>query len=123
MLIGGGLLVAQQLLPVWPRETDLELDLGQRHREVVEVRLAYLRDGEPLKGVRLHYDDGAPSHVRHRVTLPSGELELQCELLGRDGHAATLTRTLRTPTEGLLRVAVAPNWQGGEGTSDAEQKP
>jgi hypothetical protein len=109
-LVAGVLVVAEQLLPHWPRQAELQLDLGARHAEVQELRLSFLQDGEELKGVRLRYAGGAPSRVHHSVSLPSGELELLCELRGPDGASTTHTRRLRLPAEGVLRMPAEPTW-------------
>ena len=110
LLVAGALVVAEQLLPLWPRQAELELDLGERHGEVTELRLSYLMGGEELKGVSLHYAGGAPSRVHHSVSLPSGQLELLCELRGRDGATTTHTQRLQMPAEGVLRVSAEPSW-------------
>jgi hypothetical protein len=110
LLVAGALVVVEQLAPLWPREAKLELDLGERHGEVTELRLAYLQGGEELKGVSLHYAGGAPSRVHHNVSLPSGEVELLCELRGRGGASTVHSRSLRVPAEGVLRVSAEPSW-------------
>jgi hypothetical protein len=71
LLVGGVLVVAEQLVPFWPRQTDLELDLGARHGEVTELRLSYLQAGEELKGVSLRYASGAPTRVRQPQREPA----------------------------------------------------
>ncbi len=110
LLVAGALVVAEQLLPIWPRQAELELDLGERHEEVTELRLSYQMGGEELKGVRLHYAGGAPSRVHHSVSLPSGEVELLCELRARTGATSTHSHRLRMPAEGVLRVSAEPSW-------------
>ena len=111
LLVAGVLVTVKQLAPIWPRQAELELDLGARHREVTELRLSYLQDGQELKGVSLRYAGGAPSLVRHSVSLPSGEVELLCELHGPGGATTTHSQPLHVPTEGVLRVAAEPSWE------------
>ena len=110
-LVAGVLVVVELLAPLWPRQTELELDLGARHREVTELRLSYLQGGQELKGVSLRYEGGAPSRVHHKVSLPSGELELLCELRGPGGASTTRSQALRTPVEGVLHVSAEPSWE------------
>jgi hypothetical protein len=102
------------LLQFWPLveplvspDTVVELELGPEHAEVVELRLIYLLEGEELRGVSFRFSDGAPATVQHRVSLPSGELELQCVLRGRDGASRVLTRKLRTQVGGRVRISIA----------------
>lgn len=110
LLVAGVLVAVELLAPLWPRQAELELDLGARHGEVTELRISYLQGGQELKGVSLHYAGGAPSRVHHAVSLPSGEVELLCELRGRGGASTTHSRALRVPTEGVLRVSAEPSW-------------
>jgi len=110
-LVAGVLIVVEQLAPIWPRQAELELDLGERHREVTELRLSYLQGGQELKGVSLHYAAGAPSRVHHSVSLPTGEVQLLCELRGPGGASTTRSQPLRVPTEGVLRVSAEPSWE------------
>ena len=111
MLIVGTALVLFQfwplIQPLLGDPTVVELELGPEHAQVRELRLVYLLEGEELRVVSFRFQDGAPARVRHRVSLPAGELELQCLLTGRDGAARVLTRRLRTPAAGLVRIRVA----------------
>ena len=102
------------LLQFWPLvqpmispETVVELELGPEHSKVRELRLVYLLEGEELRVVNFRFANGAPATVQHRVSLPTGELELQCVLLDRNGASRVLTRRLHTPAEGLVRISVA----------------
>jgi hypothetical protein len=102
------------LLQFWPLlqplispETVVELELGPEHAQVLELRLVYLLEGEELRVVNFRFQDGAPATVRHRVSLPTGELELQCVLRVRNGESRVLTRRLHAPAEGLVRISVA----------------
>jgi len=102
------------LLQFWPLveplvspDTVVELDLGPAHAEVVELRLIYLLEGEELRGVSFRFTDGAPARVQHKVSLPTGEFELQCVVRGRDGAARVLTRKLRTTAGGRVRISIA----------------
>lgn len=103
----GALVVARQLWPLVQRETEIELDLGPGHLQVVEVQLSYLLEGEELQGVSFRFAGGAPARFRHRIKLPAGDLELQCVLRSRDGASRVLTRRLHTPVDGLVRFWLA----------------
>lgn len=107
LVLGVGLLVVgRQLWPSWPHETELEFALGPDHAQVVELRIAYVDHGEELHAVRFGFPNGAPSSVRHRVTLPAHELVVLCELRARDGGRRLLTRRLRALPAGVLRIAL-----------------
>ena len=106
VLLGATLIVG---LTVWaevPRDTELEYDLGDRHTEVVELRIAYMRDGEPYHGVRFGYSTGAPPRVSHRVSLPSGQFNIQLDVRERGGATHRSIRRLDTPADGLVRIQV-----------------
>jgi hypothetical protein len=105
-LLAGALMVAGQLVPNWPREVNVEYVLGRAHGEIVELRVSYVRDDDELHGVSFGFPGGAPSLVRHRVTLPSGEFELRCELRGRGGEWHRLVRHLHAPADGPVRISL-----------------
>ena len=105
VLFGVGLVaVAWQLLPNVPRETDLEFALGSGRERIVELGVAFYRDGEAMHGVRFAFPDGAPQTVRHTLRLPVGEYLVRCELRERGGGSHELQRTLKTPAEGVVRI-------------------
>jgi len=92
------------LWPNWPRELEVEYQLGAEHSEIVELRVTYLQDSQALQGVSFSFPKGAPDAIRHRLTLPAGTFTLRCELRDRAGTARAVTRQLRTPIEGAIRV-------------------
>jgi hypothetical protein len=98
-----GLLVSREL----PRDVDVELMLGPKHAEIVEVRIGYLQDGEELHGVALSFPKGAPARVHHKVSLPAGELEVHAEARSAHGLAAANVARLQNPAQGPLRIHVA----------------
>jgi hypothetical protein len=105
VLFGVGLVaVAWQLFPNVPLETDLEFALGSGRERVVELGVAFERDGEAMHGVRFAFPDGAPSTVRHSLRLPTGEYLVRCELRERGGGSHELQRKLKTPAEGVIRI-------------------
>jgi hypothetical protein len=106
VLLAFALIVSRQLLPSWPRETDVSFALGQDHADVVELRVAYLRGDEELHGVSFSFPEGAPGVVHHKVTLPAGEFELRCELRQRSGGSRTLIRRLHEPAR-AVRIELA----------------
>jgi hypothetical protein len=108
VLFGLGLIaVAYQLLPNVPRQTELEFALGDGHERVVELRVGFEREGEETHGVRFGFPQGAPRVLRHRLRLPSGRYLVRCELRERSGESLELTRTLTTPADGVVRIALA----------------
>jgi len=104
VLVVGALVVGRELWPMIERETEVELELGPSHAEVVELRLTYLLEGEELHGVSFRFVGGAPARVKHRVSLPAGDLELHLVVQQRDGVSHVVTRRLHTPAEGRVRI-------------------
>ena len=94
--------------PRIPRESQLRFALGPGHAEIVELRVAYVQGGEVLKGVRFDFPEGAPAEVAHRVSLPSGPCEVRAELLARDNRLQQVVRRWESPSEGHLRLQLAP---------------
>jgi hypothetical protein len=105
----GGVVVVLALSPHVPRKVDVEFELGPTHREIVEVRVVYLRDGEELKGVSFSFPQGAPGQLRHSVSLPPGDFEVRTELRPSHGLSLASVRTLHAPTEGLVRIRLEPH--------------
>ncbi|MDD9941809.1 MAG: hypothetical protein OXU20_12265 [Myxococcales bacterium] len=104
VLVGAALAVGMTVWNEVPRETELEYFLGPQHGDVVELRVSYLREGDMLHGARFDFPGGAPSQVRHTVALPPGRLQVQVERLTRGGYTTRTTRSLQTPTDGLVRI-------------------
>lgn len=109
VLAGGVVFAALKLWPSWPRELEVEYQLGAEHSEIVELRVAYLEGTQELQGVSFSFPDGAPHAVRHRLTLPAGSFVLRCELRDRAGVARAVTRQLHTPIEGAVRIFLNDN--------------
>jgi len=104
VLAAGVVFAALKLWPNWPRELEVEYQLGAEHSEIVEFRVAYLQGSQELQGVRFSFPEGAPDAVHHRLTLPAGTFVLRCELRDRAGTARSVTRRLNTPIEGAVRI-------------------
>jgi hypothetical protein len=125
ILLLGAAYAAIDLWPRFPHETQVELALGPRHGEVVELRLAYLDAGEELAGVSFGFPEGAPATVRHRVKLPAGRFELRCELRGRSGDSRSIVRELQTPASGAVRFELgdqAGNMRSANAPRDAARR-
>jgi hypothetical protein len=105
--LGGVLVVGSVLLRGTPRPVEVEFDLGPEHREFVEVRVAYLQDGEELHGVAFSFPEGAPGSVRHSVKLPEGDFEVRTELRPVRGSALASVGKLHAPSDGRVRIRVA----------------
>jgi len=104
--LGGILLVASQLIRAAPREVEVELKLGQDHRRFVEVRVAYVQQGEELHGVTFRFPHGAPGLVHHSVQLPAGEFEVHTELRPPSGRALASIGRLQAPSDGRVVIQV-----------------
>lgn len=100
-------LAYSQLAPAVPQESDLEFALGPDHQQVVELRVAYVQNGEPYKGARFDFPTGAPAQVSHRVSLPGGDYEVRVELLRRGRAVERIVRSMHSPAEGRLRLHLA----------------
>lgn len=103
-------------LTVWselPRTTVLEYGLGTDHRDVIELRVAYLQDGDAYHGARFDFPAGAPRHVRHRVSLPSGRFEVRLDVVSRKGRTVRTVRPLLTPADGLVKIPLTGLQFGG----------
>ena len=105
-LIAAGGAVLVHLLGAVPQESHLELVLGPEHGQVIEIRVAFLQDGDALQGVRLSFPSGAPPSVPLRADLPRGDVELAVQLRALDGSTREVSRNVAVPVEGRLRVHV-----------------
>ena len=100
--------MALTLFPHVPRKVDVEFELGPSHREIVEVRVAYLRDGEELQGVSFSFPDGAPGRVRHSVSLPAGDFEVHTAVRPNHGQSRESVGKLHAPSDGLVKISLEP---------------
>jgi hypothetical protein len=107
-VVCGGVVVALALFPHVPRKVDVEFELGPTHQEIVEVRVAYVQDGEELKGVSFSFPQGAPGQLRHSVSLPPGDFEVHTELRPSHGLSLASVRKLHAPAEGLVKIRLEP---------------
>jgi hypothetical protein len=104
VLVMGAAYAGLELWPSWPREAEIEFLLGTSHADVVELRVAYVKDEQALHGVTFTFPQGAPAQVRHRVTLPAGTFVAHCELFRRAGGPREVTRVFQVPTAGPVRI-------------------
>jgi hypothetical protein len=104
--LGGVLLVASQLLRAAPRDVEVDLKLGPAHRQFVEVRVAYVQQGEEVHGVAFKFPDGAPGLLHHSVHLPAGEFEVHTELRPPHGRAIASIGRLQAPSDGPVVIQV-----------------
>jgi len=105
--IGGVLLVASQLIRAAPREVEVELKLGPDHRKFVEVRVAYVQQGEELHGVSFAFPNGAPGFVHHSVQLPAGDFEVHTALRSSSGPVLGSIGRLQAPSDGRVVIEVS----------------
>lgn len=107
VLVAGVLATGSVLLDAYPRNVSIRYDLGARHEEVLELRIAYVHDGEEAKGVRFAYPQGATAAtVRHDLELGPGRYDIYVDLVQRHG-GRRLVRKLTVPTAGLVRIDLA----------------
>ncbi len=105
-MIVGVLLALLPLLPVLPRDTQLVLDLGAAHAQVVALDVTYVLEDDAVRTATLRYPSGAPRTVAQAVRLPVGELELRAHAVLRNGQARAGAHRFKTPAEGTLRIAL-----------------
>lgn len=106
VLLAGALWLVLKLLPLFPRQTDVVLDLGAAHAQVVALDVTYMLDDDAVRTATLRYPSGAPRTVAQAVRLPVGELELRAHATLRDGHARASTHRFTAPADGPLRIAL-----------------
>lgn len=107
VFVVGALVVGLTLVSAAPRETHLRFAVGPDHRDVTDVRIAYVQAGEVVRGAHFPFRMGAPEVIRHRVELAPGLYEVRAELRGprvrRD-----LRAPLEVPAEGTVRIDLSP---------------
>ena len=106
VLLVGVTFIALQIWADIPRETAIELELGELHGQVVKVRLAYLQDGIEMRGAGFAFPGGAPAILRHRVDLGRGRYEVSIELRLSSGRIESVTKNLLIPADGVVRIPV-----------------
>jgi hypothetical protein len=80
--------------------------LGPQHSQFVEVRVAYVQQGEELHGVAFSFPDGAPGKLHHSVQLPAGEFEVHTELRPPHGPILASIGRLQAPSDGAVVIRV-----------------
>jgi hypothetical protein len=104
VLVGGVALVVGPLADATPRATTVRLRLAEP-RQVRAVTLSVLDAGEPVLGVRLAYEAGAPDRITEELDLPAGHYEVRVDVTRegtREGSPTTSVRPLDVPTEGIV---------------------
>jgi hypothetical protein len=96
------------LAPYVPRDTQIMLDLGARHAEVLSLDLTYSLGADDLRTATLTYPNGAPRNVRHDVRLPVGDISLATRCTYRDGRALDQTRRFSTPADAAVHIELGP---------------
>jgi hypothetical protein len=94
---------ATRVWPAVPQTTDLRIELGPQHGEIMELSVDVTRDGEALHGASFRFPSGAPATVRHELMLPTGryDLELRCR---RATGTTSIERVIELPGDGVVRV-------------------
>lgn len=101
--VAGVALLAIHMGSNLPRQVDVRYAVGEDHGGVTEARIAYLSEGEEMKGVRFHYAHGAPRVVPHRVELPPGEYAVVADLRGPSVRRTVRTR-FEVPSDDVVRI-------------------
>lgn len=104
--LAGMLLVASLLVRGAPSQVEVELMLGPLHQDFVEVRVAYLQQGEEVHGVAFAFPHGAPGKLRHSVQLPAGDFEVHTQLRPEHGPVVASIGRLHAPSAGQVVIHV-----------------
>ncbi len=104
--LAGVLTLCLVIMPAVPRPLDVEVDLGQAHQQIVEVRVSYLQSGEELQHVAFAFPQGAPLRVHHSLKVPVGDVEVYAEALRADGNIASEVARVHAPADGTVRIHV-----------------
>ena len=106
-MLGLGLvLLAIREMAAVPRDTSIEIPLGDDHARITQLDIGYVQEGELVHRSTLRYPDGAPERVRHTVELSPGTYELDVTLRRDDGTGDNRVATVEAPGEGTIRVAL-----------------
>jgi len=97
------LVVGGVVYRAYPRDVHLRYALGPDHSGVHDLWLRYELDGEEVCGTRRHYEQGAPEHVFHDVSLAEGRYTIRAELRGPN-LSRDISRALQAPAAGRVRV-------------------
>jgi hypothetical protein len=104
--MGGVLIVASVLIRGAPRTVDVEIELGPLHRQFVELRIAYVHEGQELHGALFAFPNGAPGSLKHSVQLPAGDFEVHTQLRPEHGKILASVGRLHAPSDGLVVIRV-----------------
>ncbi len=95
----GVVLVGTKLSGAVPRDVAIEYRLGE-HRDVEEVRIAYVLNGEEVIGVRF---EGPGARLSHEVSLAPGRYRIEA-LVREAGAQRVVRRALRVPAAGVVTI-------------------
>lgn len=96
---------ATRVWPAVPHATNIRFDLGPQHREIMELQVGFVRDGEPLQGASFRFPDGAPPILQHEVTLPTGRYDVQVRCRRQNGETS-VEREIQLPSKDAVHVLV-----------------
>jgi len=94
---------ATQVWPAVPQTTDIRIDLGPQHLEIMELSVGVTRDGEPLHAASFRFPEGAPATVRHELVLPTGRYEVELRCRGSAG-TTSVERVIEVPGSGVVHI-------------------
>lgn len=95
-----------------PKETPIEVRLGNFRAETVEARILYEDADEAVQSVVFRYPTGAPSRLKHTPRLPGGAYTVNVALLGVHGTLASRQFSLAVPSEGVVRYEFQGSTRG-----------
>ena len=94
---------ATKIWPAVPQKSDLRIELGPQHREIMELHLDFMRDGEHLQSASFRFPLGAPESLRHEISLPTGryDVRVQCR---RASATTSVEREIELPSSDVVRI-------------------
>ena len=97
----GVAVVTHRLATVWPRNIDVEYEVGPG---VVALDVDYLEDGEAVSSARFSLSGGKPERFRDSLRLQPGQYQALITIYVSEGPAREVARQLFVPAEGLIRI-------------------
>jgi hypothetical protein len=94
---------ATRVWPAFPQKTDLRIDLGPQHREIMELHVDVTKDGVHVQSSEFRFPKGAPPIFQHEMSLPTGRYDVQVRCQSEKG-TTSVERALDLPSAEVVRL-------------------
>ena len=101
------LVVGGEIMGALPRETSVEIPLGDAHAQVTEARVEYWADGAPVQTMTRRYASGAPAAIQHELDLSPGTYTVRVLLLHEGGLRERLRGRFEAPADGVVQLSLS----------------